>query len=141
MSTCPVSLRTLGTTGVTAPAGRAHSGSDRRRGAVAPTPSRWHVSVVAILVVAVLLVATMALGRSDGGSLTAVGPVPPGQARSSGPVAPVAQRSYVVGPGDTLWSIARGLQPQGDLRPLVDRLAAGRHGGPLRVGERVALAP
>jgi len=31
-------------------------------------------------------------------------------------------RVYVVHQGDTLWSIARQLQPNGDPRPLVDRL-------------------
>jgi len=50
-----------------------------------------------------------------------------------------AQGSYVVKQGDTLWAIARQLQPGGDVRPLVDRLAALRRGQPLRVGERIAL--
>ena len=50
-----------------------------------------------------------------------------------------AQGSYVVKQGDTLWAIARQLQPGGDVRPLVDRLSALRRGQPLRVGERIAL--
>jgi len=50
-----------------------------------------------------------------------------------------AQGSYVVKQGDTLWAIARQLQPGGDVRPLVDRLAALRRGQPLRVGARIAL--
>ncbi len=49
------------------------------------------------------------------------------------------QRSYVVKPGDTLWVIARRLQPGSDVRPIVDRLAAQRRGEPLQVGERIAL--
>jgi LysM repeat protein len=52
---------------------------------------------------------------------------------------PVATRAYVVQPGDTLWGIARALQPTGDVRPLVAQLAKARHGQPLRVGERIAL--
>ena len=36
----------------------------------------------------------------------------------------VAGRSYVVRQGDTLWSIARRVSPNGDPRPLVDALAA-----------------
>ena len=40
---------------------------------------------------------------------------------------PRGHRPHVVvvgAPGDTYWSIARRLQPTGDVRPLVDRLAA-----------------
>jgi LysM repeat protein len=52
---------------------------------------------------------------------------------------PVARTTYVVAPGDTLWSIARRLVPEGDVRPVVDSLAAHRNGRPLQVGERIAL--
>ena len=51
----------------------------------------------------------------------------------------VAERTYVVQPGDTMWGIARAAQPRGDVRPLVDRLAAERRGRPLRVGERIVV--
>jgi Tfp pilus assembly protein FimV len=52
---------------------------------------------------------------------------------------PAAAHRYVVQPGDTLWSIARQLQPEGDVRPLVDQLSA-RHGGSaLQAGERLDL--
>ena len=47
--------------------------------------------------------------------------------------------TYVVRQGDTLWAIARRLRPEGDVRPVVDRLAAQRRGAPLRVGERIFL--
>ena len=53
--------------------------------------------------------------------------------------APAPARVHIVQPGDTLWSIARALQPTGEVRPLVDRLAAQRQGRPLRVGERLSL--
>jgi nucleoid-associated protein YgaU len=35
-----------------------------------------------------------------------------------------SRSSYVVREGDTLWSIARGVSPGGDPRPLVDAIAA-----------------
>ena len=60
---------------------------------------------------------------------------------AAGPAAApaVAAHAYVVQPGDTLWSIARQLQPEGDVRPLVDQLSA-RHGGSaLQAGERLDL--
>jgi LysM repeat protein len=52
---------------------------------------------------------------------------------------PVSQEVYVVRPGDTLWSIARALQPTGDVRPLVHRLSRARRGAPLRPGEPISL--
>ena len=53
--------------------------------------------------------------------------------------APVAKATYVVRPGDTLWTIARRIQPAGDVRPLVDALASTRHGRPLQPGERITM--
>lgn len=52
---------------------------------------------------------------------------------------PVSQATYVVAEGDTLWSIARRLQPTGDIRPLVDALSTARHGRPLQVGEPIVM--
>jgi hypothetical protein len=46
---------------------------------------------------------------------------------------------HVVQPGETLWGIARRLQPSGDIRPLVDRLAAAHGRGPLVAGESLAV--
>jgi hypothetical protein len=46
---------------------------------------------------------------------------------------------WVVQPGDTLWAIARRVQPSGDIRPLVDAMSAEVHGHPLQVGERLVL--
>src|SRR5262245_2232526 len=51
----------------------------------------------------------------------------------------VASRRVIVQPGDTLWSIARRVQPTGDVRPLVDKLDAQRHGRALQVGETIVL--
>ncbi len=57
------------------------------------------------------------------------------------PVPLAAERlsTYVVQPGDTFWSIARRLRPDGDPRPLVDRLVAEHGSAVLHVGERIAL--
>lgn len=86
--------------------------------------------VVATLVLSVLLGGRVAVDLVGSGPLAAPEPAPP---------VLVSERSYVVQPGDTLWTIARSLQPTGDVRRLVDRLAAQRHGAALQVGERIVL--
>lgn len=52
---------------------------------------------------------------------------------------PASAVMYVVRPGDTLWSIARSIDPTGDERPLVDRLASELHGTVIYPGEAVEL--
>jgi LysM repeat protein len=91
--------------------------------------------VVGVLVAVLLLAAGAVLGRLGGGPLTAPETAP---AAVTAP-APAPRLIHVVQPGDTLWVIARALQPTGDVRPLVDRLEAARHGQPLRVGEVISL--
>ncbi len=92
-------------------------------------------TLFAVLLVAAWLMAAGVLGGpgSGGGPSTTSGMAP-------GRLLPVASTSYVVQPGDTLWSVARSLQPSGDLRPLVDRLIRLTDGGPLRVGQRIPLS-
>jgi hypothetical protein len=80
--------------------------------------------------VGVVLAVKVLLGAFGGGTLAASTPAPP---------VLVGQTSYIVQAGDSLWTIARALQPTGDVRPLVDQLEVRRHGAPLRVGERVDL--
>jgi LysM repeat protein len=46
---------------------------------------------------------------------------------------------HVVVAGDSLWTIARALQPEGDVRPLVQQLTELRHGRPLQLGEKIVL--
>ncbi len=46
---------------------------------------------------------------------------------------------YIARPGDTLWSIASGLQPGGDPRPLVAELEQQLHGAQLVAGDRLTL--
>tara|TARA_B100001245_G_scaffold64586_1_gene44763 strand:+ start:3615 stop:3803 length:189 start_codon:yes stop_codon:yes gene_type:complete len=48
-------------------------------------------------------------------------------------------RVVLVHPGDTLWSIARGLQPTGDVRPLIDRIAELNGGHSLTAGQTLML--
>lgn len=90
----------------------------------------WRRRLVVVLAMFTLAV----LAKAWVGGLSArLGPGPPH------PMVPASQRSYVVKPGDTLWRIARSVEPRGDVRPVVDRLAEGRRGRPLRVGERIVL--
>lgn len=110
------------------------------------------------LIVALLVGLGVLLGRTSGhaGAVGAAGAVGTfsaeagsvGSAESGGAVhggagadtvLPVAERAYVVQSGDTLWRIARALQPEGDVRPLVMELQRARKGAPLRVGERITL--
>jgi hypothetical protein len=91
--------------------------------------------VVGVLVAVLLLAAGALLGRLGGGPLTAPETAP---AAATAP-AHAPRLIHVVQPGDTLWVIARAMQPTGDLRPLVDKLETARHGQPLRVGEVISL--
>jgi hypothetical protein len=83
--------------------------------------------------VAAGLLAALALPWSgSGGSLATPGPALAG--------ATVAHHSpYVVRPGDTLWSIAVRLDPTGDPRPVVARLAAQVGTETPAPGERLVL--
>ena len=98
--------------------------------------------VVAALLLGALLSLGWVLGALGGGPLTAS---ESGSTRATATatarlaMAPVAKTTHVVAPGDTLWSIARELAPEGDVRPVVDALAAHRNGRPLQVGERIVL--
>jgi hypothetical protein len=47
--------------------------------------------------------------------------------------------TVVAQPGDSLWSIARRLQPEGDIRALVDALVRANGGASLDIGDRVAV--
>jgi nucleoid-associated protein YgaU len=61
-------------------------------------------------------------------------------APAAAPSAPAASpQVYVVRPGDTVWSIAERLQPEGDVRGLVDQLTERIGGSGLQAGQRIAL--
>ena len=85
-----------------------------------------------VLVVGLALAARVALAALGGGALTAPEPAP------ALPREP-APRSHLVQPGDTLWTIGRALQPDGDVRAVVDRLAERHRGAHLQPGEVVRL--
>lgn len=115
-----------------------HGGRARRRG-TRPLPAavyRRRRVVVATLLAAVLVgvLALASLGLNAIGTGTSAGPAS-APAPAAGPVAD----SYVVQPGDTLWTIARTIQPSGDVRPLVDRLADRAGGAGIQAGQRIDL--
>ncbi|MGI8793399.1 MAG: LysM peptidoglycan-binding domain-containing protein [Acidimicrobiales bacterium] len=88
--------------------------------------------IAAAIVAGVLLAGLWAVGLLGSTPLTAPERAPSLQL--------VDQTTYVVRSGDTLWSIARRAQPSGDIRPLVDRLAARSGGHSLQVGDRITVA-
>jgi len=110
-----------------------------RRSAPSAATYRRRRLVAAALVLGALLAGSGVLGALGGGSLTASERGSSSTGSIELQVQPVGRSTTVVEPGDTLWSIARALQPEGDVRPLVDTLAAARSGRPLEVGETIVL--
>jgi hypothetical protein len=96
----------------------------------APAPAYWRRRLV-VVALAIVLVGTL---LSAAGSIAAAfGDVP-----ASVPGRRPAQRTYLVQPGDTLWSIARSYRPSGDVNGLVTQLER-LNGAALRVGQRIVL--
>ena len=77
--------------------------------------------------------------------LAAVAALPVGAHAVAGASAghrPATVRTYVVRPGDTLWSIAARVDgPAADLRPAVDRLQEANHGASVLVPGEVLRVP
>ncbi len=98
---------------------------------------RRRIVVAAGLVLALVVLAPVLVsGASAVGRAYGLGPAPVVR------VAPPADGPIVIAqPGDTLWSIARRLQPTGDIIPLVDRLAALHGPGVLLAGDRIDVTP
>jgi hypothetical protein len=115
---------------------RAHASVYRRR--------RLLVAAAALVLAAVAYLAvtgaqTLLSGRTAAGA-AGLSPAPAaGPASSTIDGSAVAGSSYVVQPGDTLWSIAVAMQPDGDIRELVDRLADRNGGAGVQVGQRLSL--
>jgi nucleoid-associated protein YgaU len=104
------------------------AGPSRRRVPARVRRRRAGLAAVTLALMAVL--ASPLLGTS-GHSPAAAGPGTPGSLS--------ADRTYVVQPGDTLWSIATRLDPSGDPRPLVAALAREAGGDTVYPGERLEL--
>ena len=85
----------------------------------------------AFVVTALVLVA-LAWGASR--AQTAFGGAP-----ASAPERRLPPATYLVQPGDTLWTIAHQLQAEGDVRPLVRKLVQLNDGAELEVGQVLVL--
>lgn len=96
---------------------------------VSPLTYRRRRAAAAGILVALVLAVQSLLGVGGGDS----------SGVSLQPIPTEALAAYVVQPGDTFWSIAVRLEPDGDPRPLVDRLVAEHGSAALVVGERIAL--
>ena len=97
-----------------------------------------HLAAAVAAIVAALVLA-LAIGN---GAFARLVPDPPTSrpAVASAPAAAsMAGATVTVEAGDTLWSIARRVQPTGDVRPLVDRLTAAYGSAPLQVGQEVVV--
>jgi hypothetical protein len=90
------------------------------------------------LVLAVMVVASAALGVQALAGLTQVGGTSSPQPLDAHE-GPVAGQRYVVQPGDTLWSIAEQIAPDDDPRVVVDALRAANGGPELEVGAELIL--
>jgi len=94
-------------------------------------PAYWRRRVVAVVLAIVLV----------GSLLTAAGTIAAafGDVPASVPGRRPTQRTHLVQPGETLWSIARSLHPTGDINALVDRLERANPGASLRVGQHLLV--
>lgn len=95
--------------------------------------------LVAGAVVALALGALELVVRPGGIPASAAGSSPASASQPAVLPAGVADRYYVVAPGDSLWSIARALAPHRDVRDYVDELKALNHGTALQPGQRIVL--
>jgi len=115
-----------------------HRSRPTRSGCVDPRATARAAAVrrrhILLAIVAVGLLVALAVPWSGRGSdgLASPGPTPTGSTLSPHSV-------YVVQPGDTLWSIAERLDPQGDPRPTLTTLTEQVGGDTVRPGERLLL--
>ncbi len=96
--------------------------------------------LVALLMAVALMGGIATAGRALLGAATSVEPTSP-QPIDAPALSPTAGQTYVVKPGDTLWSIAAAIAPDSDPRPVVDVLRDINGGPDLQVGERLIIRP
>lgn len=116
----PVPRRSLGELATEKP----HRASESSRGLRRLLPG-----VATLAALAGIWVGAAALSATHDRPLTVL----PGSAKVAGGY------SYVVRPGDTIWSIASRLDPGGDPRPLVARLESQLHGRSLQPGMKLLV--
>ena len=113
-----------------------------RAGAAAYWRRRAIAFVLAVALVVGVGAGAMGIGRTlvGGGGDRSLAAAAAGAAPGA-PLAPSppAGEVHVVGPGETLWSIARSVHTGGDIRATVDRLAEENGGAHLRVGQEIVL--
>jgi LysM repeat protein len=102
-------------------------------------PTRIRRRRLAALLVTVALIGVVATaGRALLGAASSVEPSSP-QPVDAPPLSPAVGQTYVVKPGDTLWSIAATIAPDSDPRPVVDALRAANGGPGIQVGQRLTI--
>jgi hypothetical protein len=84
--------------------------------------------IAALVLASVLWLAGWVLGSLGGSPLAA-----------SEPARPVTGHTYVVQPGDTLWSVATRLGRGGDIRRTVQELADANGGSAIVVGQQLVV--
>ena len=132
-STPPRTLRGCSRSGATDPLPASEATAGR--------PRSWLllVAVVAVRLLASVAPAgdaTLVTNAAAAAPVTVHSPLAYG---SSGTPVP-AGATYVVQPGDTVWSIAEQLAPNGDVRGMVDRLVDLNGGAALEVGQHLLLS-
>jgi hypothetical protein len=101
-------------------------------------PTRIRRRRLLALLMAIALIGAAAAGRALLDAATAVEPSSP-QPVEVPAQPPAVGQTYVVKPGDTLWSIAAAIAPDADPRPVVDALREANGGPDLQVGERLII--
>jgi LysM repeat protein len=118
----------------------------RRAATAGRTPNRVYLRRRIIVgLVAVVALVVLAVGVQAVGSLLAAPATPTASTAAVGSGAvgsslPIGATTYVVRPGDTLWSIASRLDPDGDPRPLVDALSDRAGSASLESGQRIDVS-
>lgn len=105
-----------------------------------PTPAvyRRRRTVALVLALALVVVAMAGIRTALRPLAGTLGGDPLSASDGPAPV-PAGAETLLVQPGETLWSVARDLQPTGDLRSVVDELAALNGGATLQAGQTLVL--